>query len=217
MNVVRAVVLRAFPFKDYDRILTLFSPFGLIKLFVKSKKREWLHYAALTSPLTEAEFHYTQGKKELHRFTEGAILKQNIRIRDRYENLLAAEKMVQALLNSQWPGRTAPKLYQLFSLFLEILPDSADPLTLSTIFLLKTMRHEGLLQLSADLSACSRYAGERYSTKEAPFGSLTLSSEEEALFTELALCRSLGQISACSVPKEFIEKMECLFSQTFSQ
>jgi DNA repair protein RecO (recombination protein O) len=215
MNAVHAVVLRASPFKEYDRILTLFSPLGLMKLFVKGKKKQWLHYAALTSPLTEAEFHYTQGKKDLHRLTEGAILKQNLRIRERFESLVAAERMVQALLDSQWPGKAAPKLYQLFSLFLEHLPSGQDPSSLSSAFLLKIMRHEGLLQLPTEITACSRYAGERYAS-EAPKGCHFFESEEETLLTELALCRSMNQISRLSISPNFVLKIECLFSQTFN-
>src|SRR5262249_13667698 len=128
----------------------------------------------------------------------------------------SAEKMVQALLDSQWPEKPAPKLYQLFSLFLELLPQSVHPSSLSTAFLLKVLRHEGILQLSSEMRACSRCAGERYPTREVPFGALDFSFEEEALLTELALCRSMTQLSEFQLTMEFIKKIESLFFQAFN-
>src|SRR5690242_12913797 len=98
---VEAIVLQAISFKEYDRNLTLFSPQGVLKLFVRARKRDYFHFAALTSPLTHAEFHYRLGRKDLHYLSEGAIIKQHLRIREQYETLTAAEKMIQAVLHSQ--------------------------------------------------------------------------------------------------------------------
>jgi DNA repair protein RecO (recombination protein O) len=211
-----AIVLQAIPFKEYDRILTLFSPQGLLKFFVKVAKKEYLHLAALTSPLTLAEFHYTPGRKGLHRLVEGTILKQNIQIRESYTSLIIAEKMVYALLQSQWPDKPAPKLFALFILLLEHLPTVKEPSSFLTLFLLKLLRHEGLLQLSTPLQAVYRFAGERYSQKEAPPGALLFTEEEEELLTSLALTRFLPDLKECTLSTEFQKKIEILSAQTFS-
>src|ERR1700722_2098610 len=218
MNLIQleAVVLQAILFREYDRILTLFSPQGVLKLFVKGNKRDYLHLAALTSPLTHAEFHYSQGRKDLHRLSEGTILKQNLLIRASYTTLTAAEKMIQALLQSQWPGKPAPKLFYLFSLFLDQIPYPKEYSTLITIFLLKILKHEGVLQLCTSLQSAYRFSGERYSQIDAPPGALLFTGEEEELLTELALTRSLSHIDGCILSLEFQKKIEILFAQTFN-
>ncbi|MFC2049265.1 DNA repair protein RecO [Chlamydiota bacterium] len=213
------IVLQTTPFKDYDRILTLFSPHGLLKFFVKISKRDYLHSAALTSPWTHIELHYTAGRKDLHRMTEGTILAQNLKLRDRFETLTAADTMVQALLRSQWQGKPAPKLYILFRLFLEHLPTCENPQAGATAFLIKILSHEGLLQLSSELSSpqpTSRYGGEQYPPSHAPPGSIPFSSAEEALLSQLALSRSLSHITALTLPADFQTKIATLFSQVFN-
>lgn len=212
---IEAIVLHALPFKEYDRILTLFSPQGLLKLFVKGKKKEYLKVVALTSVLTHGEYHFTLGRKELHRLSDGTILNQHLRIRDRFETLLAAERMIKALLQSQWPGKPAPKLFQLFCLLMDHLPNVNDPSALATAFLLKVLRHEGILQLCTPLKSAFRFAGERYSKEEAPPGALSITEEEEELLTELALCRTLSQIAEHPLSVEFQQKIEHLFTQSF--
>ena len=212
-----AFVLQALPFKEIDRILTLFSPQGLIKLFAKGKKRDLFHFAALTSPLTCAEFLYSLGRKDLHRFHEGSIIDQNIRLRERYETVMAAEKMVRALLDSQWIGKPAPHLFHLFFLFIQHLPSFKDPTSLATTFFIKLLAHEGVLHICEENSSNGiyRYAGERYSSKEAPSGAIPFSEAEEALLIQLATCRSLAQLMElhCAIP--FQEKIETLVHQTF--
>lgn len=211
-----AIVLHALPFKECDRILTLFTPRGLLKLIVKIKKKEALHYAALTSPLTRADFYYNLGKKELHRFVEGVIHSQNIEIRQRYETLLAAQRMIEALLISQWADRSTPELYTLFSRYLEVLPSSVNPASLASSFQLKILKHEGLLHLRSPLTARWRLGGECYTEHEAPQGALSLSEEEEMQLVELCLSRSISQISSSLCASELEGKINALFLQAFA-
>ena len=208
------IVLQAIPFKDYDRILTLFSPAGLLKFFVKIRKRDYLHCAALTSPWTHVELHYTPGRKDLHRMTEGTILAQNLRLREKFETLASAETMVQALLRSQWQGKPAPKLYSLFRLFLEHLPASPAPPACASVFLIKILAHEGMLQLSSPQPTC-RYGGEQYLPSEAPPNHLSFSTEEEELLSQLALSRSLSHIASLALPTHFQTKISTLFHQVY--
>ncbi len=211
---VEAIVLQVTPFKDYDRILTLFSPLGILKMFVRIRKKEYLHFSALTSPLTQAEWHYLSGRKELHRLTEGTILSQHLGLRERYETLLAADSCLQALLASQWQGKPAPKLYLLFRHFLDHLPKSATPQNCVTLFLIKILVHEGMLQLSAPQTS-RRYGGEQYSPSSAPPGSIPFSEEEEALLVQLAHCRSLAQTDSYAIPEQFQTKISTIFKQIF--
>lgn len=208
-----AIVLQAIAFKEYDRILTLFSPNGLIKMFAKGKKNDF-HFAALTSPLTYAEFHYTPGRKELHRLHEGSIINQNLILRQKYEHLVAAEKMCAALLQSQFVGKAAPKLFLLFRLFIEQLSNIEDPTVLESAFLIKMMVHEGQLEFSL-AEPTFRYGGERYVQKEAPPGSLAFSTDEEKALIKLAQCRSLEELRQSHIEKCFQNKVASLFQQLF--
>ncbi|MCH9625767.1 MAG: DNA repair protein RecO [Chlamydiales bacterium] len=211
-----AVVLHALPFKEYDRILTLFTPEGLLKFFVKGKKRHYLQQVALTSPLTQAEFHYTLGKKNLHRFHGGSIITQHLKIRDSYEALMAAHHIMHSLQTSQMPDKPAPKLYHLLIFFLHHLPLSINPETLTSAFLLKVLRHDGLLQLHTPIQDIYRYGGECYLNKERPNGALLFTEKEETWLVELTLSRSLTHLSSFKIPQEFHHKIETLFGQVFS-
>jgi DNA repair protein RecO len=208
MHQTEAVVLQAIPFKEYDRILTLFSPSGLLKLFLKSSKRNYLHTAALASPFTCADFHFTPGRKDLHRFEEGNIVNQHLSLRMDYETFLAAESMIHNVLRSQSIGKPAPKLYILFRMFLEHLP--SNPSSIATAFSLKIMLHEGILQLGP-LQATERYAGEITNL----VGAISFSPQEEEWLTALTLARSLSQITNHQLPGDFRKKIEALLTQAF--
>lgn len=211
------VVLQTLQFKETDQILTLFTPAGLLKLFVKGKRKT---YNALTTPLTAGEYLYAPGKRDLHQFFDGTILRQHVRIRDRYETLVAAEELVQGLLHSQWLGKPAPRLYTLFCYFLEKIPEMATPSQLATAFLLKILLHEGILQLEEECMECGnrsekRFRGERYCHTHAPLQALFFNQEEEALIHLLAEGRSLQNIASLEQTKTFQEKVATLFSQAF--
>ena len=211
------IVLHTTPFKEYDKILTLFTPhMGLLKLFARGSRRGFFAQNALTSPLTTGEYLYTQGRKDLHNFRDGTILNQNLAIRNKLETLQAAEKLVQALYKSQWPGKSSPKLYSLLRLFLEKLPCTEGPHILSSAFLLKILKHEGQFQLASTSPENLRYGGECYAADLAPPGSLHLSVEEENSLSSLINCRSLQTLLDASISNQLVSKIETLFSQTYS-
>lgn len=211
------IVLHTTPFKEYDKILTLFTPrMGLLKLFAKGSKQGFFAQNGLTSPLTIGEYLFTQGREGLHNLRDGAILSQNLALRNKLETLQAAEKLVQALYKSQWPGKSAPKLYSLLRLFLEKLPCTEDPQTLSSAFLLKILKHEGQFQHNPSQGQTCRYGGECYTPDLAPFGALFLSAEEENSLFFMLNCRSLQRLLSLSISTELASKIDILFEQVFS-
>jgi hypothetical protein len=122
--------------------------------------------------------------------------------------------MATAILKSQWQGKGAPRLFQLFSLFLDYLPKSSQPSTLATIFLLKILKHEGILQVCFPSQRGYRFAGEVYEEKEAPLGALCFSQHEEELLARMALARSLVEIADKKLSDELEKKINSLFSQS---
>ncbi|NGX53295.1 MAG: DNA repair protein RecO [Chlamydiae bacterium] len=214
---VEGIVLHAVPFKEYDKILTLFTPTtGLLKLFFKSSRRFSFVQNALTTPLTVGEYLYSQGRKDLHRFRDGTILHQNLALRNNLETLQTAEKLAHAIYQSQWPGKAAPQLYLLLRTFLEKIPESPHPDTLHTAFLLKILKHEGILQHSPSQEEAYRYGGECFSSNAAPAGAHLFTREEEREFTFLTHSRSFQELSSYELSEELKTKIETLFDQALS-
>lgn len=207
------VILSVLDFRESDRIATVFSPEGIIKFFVKRQR------TPLLAVLNEGEFVYAAGRGEMHRMRDITVLEQHVRLRERLENLEAAGKLVQAIQRSQMPGKAAPQLYQLFCYFLRMIPDVERPLDLAALFLIKTLKHEGLFQLLERCSVCenaplARYGGERFCKEHAPTGALKLTFQEEKELTELAEGRSLKEL--LDKPIALHNQIVQFFYQTFN-
>ncbi|MCH9627346.1 MAG: DNA repair protein RecO [Chlamydiales bacterium] len=158
------------------------------------------------------------GRGDLHRFRDGTIHQQNLRLRERYENIEAAGTCVQAILKSQWPGKPAPHLYNLFHYFLKKIPEVERPLDLATIFLTKTLKHEGLLQQTESCAFCDkkpthRFGGERVCSIHAGTSALQLIEQEERLFMRIAEGRSLTEL--LEHPIKINSQIAQLFEQAF--
>ena len=211
------IVLHAIPFKEYDKILTLFTPTtGLLKLFFKSSRRFSFIQNALTTPLTVGEYLYAQGRKDLHHFRDGTILHQNLALRNNLETLQTAEKLAHAIYQSQWPGKASPQLYLLFRTFLEKIPESPHPDTLYAAFLLKILKHEGMLQHFPSQEETYRYGGECVSTNAAPVGAHRFTQDEEREFTFLTHSRSFQELSSYPLAEGSKTKIETLFDQALA-
>lgn len=221
---IEGIVLKSFPFKENDRILTLFSPEGILKFFVKGSKKTLLPLLPLVTPFTVAEYFYLPREGGLHRFQEGSLLQQNLAIRDRFATLEAAEEMAQALIRSQLTGKPAPHLYQLFRLCLEALSHAPLPALIASTFLVKTLKHEGALSLSSHCSLCQkpliervfRYGGERRCSSHAPPEALFTTIEEEACITQLAHLRSFAELPTL-ITEGCLKTIRTLFKQTYSE
>ncbi len=141
---VKAIVLRALPFKDNQKILTLFSDsLGVTSMILKgltSKKNCTLTFS---QPFCEAEFLFSKGNSELLKFQDGSILDLHLPLRSSLNFLKTASSMVNAILRSQLPGKPSPELYSLLSSFLKQVPLFSFQETLLSCFYLKVLKHEG--------------------------------------------------------------------------
>lgn len=218
---VEGIVLKAVPFKEYDKIITLFTlQEGLLSLFVRGSKRTSLQVAALTTPLTAAEYLYSPGKSSLGRFQEGSLLNQHFQLRESLSFLEAADQLSKAICASQWPGKPAPHLYFLFRTFLEKLPSTSSPSSLVASFFLKILKHDGVLQDHSFCSLCQsplhdgfRIGGERFCRTDAPSEALFFSSAEEKSLSFLTHSRSLATLASFGVDNDFFKKLSLLFYQ----
>lgn len=204
------VILSVLDFREKNRIATIFSPEGLVKLVGQR--------SSLLTALTEGEFLFTEGRGDLGKLRDGTILDQHLRLRKRFESLEAAGKMAQAVLKTQWPGKEAPQLFHLFKTLLRLIPEVEQPEELTSIFLVKTMKHEGVLQLLDQCSycerqPCKRFGGERFCQEHAPEGALELSEEEEKQLNQIAEERSSKRLTGQL--KGLYKPIESLFNQVF--
>jgi len=221
---IEGIVLQFVPFKERDTILTLFTAEeGIIKLFVRGSRRLAPQLQALISPFTVGEYLYTQGNSSLHRFHEGKILQQNIRLRDAFLCFEAASKLGQAVLKSQWQGKASPGLYQLFCQCLEKIPTLSTPEALLPLFLLKILKVEGLLHTQPLCNVCNtslkdalRQGGECFCPTHAPENALLFSEEEQLHLRLLSQSRSFQEILSQDISFVFSQKVATLFDQVFN-
>ncbi|MCB1110669.1 MAG: DNA repair protein RecO, partial [Chlamydiia bacterium] len=152
---VEGVVLRATPFKEKDRILTLLTPDrGVMNLYVRGLSKAKPTGVSLTTPLCRGEFVFKKGRTDLYHFIDGTILDLHLPLRRSYAHLDVAGKIVQALLKTQLPGKDSHALYQLLIAFLKHLPHAQFPKTLWTTFQIKLLKHEGLLEITQACHTC---------------------------------------------------------------
>ncbi|MDJ0652337.1 MAG: DNA repair protein RecO [Simkaniaceae bacterium] len=161
------IVLKAVPFEENDRILSLFSPDqGIVTLYVRGLSKKKPTLVNLTTPLCRAEFLFRKGRSNLYRFIDGTILDLHLPLRRSYRHLEYAGKMLQAILKSQMPGKNAKKLYHLLSSYLKKLSEASFPETLWASFVLKLLKHEGLLVFDETCLRCEENAASHISEGE---------------------------------------------------
>jgi DNA repair protein RecO (recombination protein O) len=216
------VILQAFNYQDYDRILSVFTyDHGLIKLISKWANSPKQRTKVITAPLTHAEFIYTQTQSELHTCREISPIKQHLELRQSLPVLEAACQMAQALNSTQPLNTPAPDLYRLFNSYLDKLPSMKDPHALTASFKLKLLRHDGVLLLNEVCSHCSApldegslFSGEVFCLRHVPNGGVPFNKEEFLLLSMLAHCRSFGQVQDLVPSKSFLEKISKVASMT---
>lgn len=188
------VIIRGIPFKDYDCILSLFTPNdGLIKLFVKGAYHSKNGKGSLIAPLSQIEAVYTKKQSELLNCYEIAMVNPHHHVRQNLSMLEAACEMLKAIESTQLPAKAAPDLYRLFLIYLKKLPEASDPTCISSSFHLKTLSHEGLLASNALFK---------------------MAAEERELIEVLALCRDFSLLSKLTIDPALASQVKQLFHQS---
>lgn len=217
-----AIVLHALPFRDYDKILTLFTrELGLVKAIARKQLLSKASKGGI-DPLTEAEFILDQSQNDLFRCSDLSLKRQNLQLRKEYTKLHTACRMAKTLSASQMAGKPAPLLYQLFSAYLDKLPECRNPEALFLSFMLKLLRHEGLINTEPGCSSCGcpdaqfhAVAGALYCGSHSPPGSRPFSSEEAKLLHTLDSTRSYSELESLALPSSFAERVEQSFYKPF--
>jgi DNA repair protein RecO (recombination protein O) len=180
------IVLKSLPFRDYDRILTIFTPqHGLIKII--ANKGTFSRQKSGVSPLAFGHFVCSIGKSELWKCQEIGIINAHLELRQNLASLEAALEMLQALCLSQLEGNPAPELYLLFKIYLAKVKTSTLPRNLTASFKLKLLQFEGVLTLEG------------------------FEPEELVTLQTLAFCQHLNEIEEIIITDPIYNKIGILF------
>src|ERR1700722_12761585 len=148
------VVLRSQDYKERHRIITLFSPLGLISMIVKSISRKNARLLSLTTPFSHGEYIYYQGRSDLLNYCDGTLLDDHLYLRQNLKLLQAAGTLANAILSSQMAGKPAPALFALYKSYHKQIRHFEEPAPLLASFILKLLKHEGLLSISSHCASC---------------------------------------------------------------
>lgn len=211
------VVLRATPFKENDRILSVFTPdHGVVSLYVRGLSKSKPQGVNLATPLCRAEFVFKKGKSDLYRFLDGSILDMHLDLRRSYRHLEVGGKMLSALLKTQLPGKDSHALYHLLTGFLKHLSKGNFPETFWTTFQMKFLKHEGLLDISTECLSCSAPArviaeGESLCETCSQGKGIPFTKDEWKILTILFDIRTFEPLLALELPSSIAKGIDTCF------
>lgn len=220
------IVIQAIPFRNYDCILTLFTPVeGLVKFFFRgaySAKKNM--GSGTTTPLSVVEIVYTKGRGDLYSCIEISVINHNLALRHNLTILEAGCEMLQAISTTQQPGKSAPELYQLLLMYLNKLPLVLTPQVIISSFRLKLLRYEGMLALLSHCCVCATalndtwvHGSEAFCLSHTPSEALSLTTEERGLIELLAFGRDFTQFSDLKISALLSKKIHRLFDESLAQ
>jgi len=213
------LILRSIPFKDYDQILTLYTPgHGLISAIVKAARSQKRGLSSAISPLNRVDLVFKKGKQELHSCRELSVLNHHLFLREKSDSIRVACEFAQAIRTSQLPEKPSPELYTLLIKMIERIPDSKSLSSLLTAFRLKVVRHDGLLHWNPACSSCQKplehpyfYKGEPFCSEHCPNGGMRFAHQEFSLLGKLISSRSFQEIETIPIGETLSFNVKSLF------
>lgn len=194
------IVINAIPFRNYDCILTVFTPLeGLITLFFRGAYRSKKgNGSGVTTPLSVVDLVYAKGKGDLYTCVEIVVINHHLPLRSNLAILEGACDMIKAISKTQLPGKSSPELYQLLLIYLAKLPSVTFPQVLTCSFRLKILRYEGL-----------------FADSDTPIENFPLTTEEQHTIEHLAFCRDFSQLTTLNITGILSKKIYRLFDESF--
>lgn len=174
------IVLNVVPYREHNAIITgLSKDMGFLKLF--------LSRGSMISPMIKAEVTFLPKPSGLPNCQNVAPINHYKPLRQDFQALSAAGRMLRILLDTQLEGKPTPELYLLLDRYLDHLHCAPD--TLEASFLLKFLRHEGLLPSHVE----------------------DASEEDMTHLTFLATARSLSSLLEYKIAPSLLEKVRTIF------
>ncbi len=221
---VEGIVLRAFDYKERQRIITLFTQeAGIISLIIKEISKKNFRLLSLSTPFSQVEIQFKKGRSDLFHYIDGTIIDEHLRLRQQYAYLQTAGSLAQGILQSQLPGKPAPFLYLLFRSFLKQVPLFDNHATLLASFRLKLLRHEGLLALSPECTHCvdapARFLlrGESVCSFHQGSSGIGFNEEEWRILNHLESTQQFSTLHSLKIPPHFPDLIAACFRDRLRQ
>lgn len=219
LDKTEGIILRSIPFKDYDQIITVYTPdCGLLSAIVKAARSRRLALSSAISPLNRVDLVLKSGRQDLHTCREIAVLDHHLSLRENSERLRGACDLAQAIRTSQLPEKPSPELYHLLQKMIARISESPSISSLVASFRLKIARHDGLLHLSPRCSTCQAeledphfFKGEPFCRAHCPTGGMRFAKEGFESLKRLAEPRRFQEIESVPVPQELAINVKSLF------
>lgn len=216
------IILKVIDFRDYDQILTLFTyDLGVIKLLIKKKTQGDALSPSKLSPFTRAEFVFWPNQGEIWRCKEMTILNYNFKLREKFEWLETAGRLINNTIISQMDHKPAPLIYQLLVSYVEKIPLIKNLRSLETSYMLKILKHEGLININLHCCICQKplkglsiARNDHYCSIHAPIHSIFFNEEETLTYMQLTACQSFSELEKIQTSEEFRLKIAHLFEET---
>lgn len=214
---IEGIVLRSLDYKETHRIITLFTPDGLLSLIVRRISRKNTRLLSLTTPFCHGEYHFHKGKSELLSFRDGSILDDHFSLRNSLKSLQTAGSLASAILSSQLPGKPAPALFFLYKAYHKQASHFKNPDALIASFYLKLLKHEGLLTLSTHCAHCQNpkplllQEGESLCHQHSTTSSFQFSPSEWDLLLALDNSTQFSALANLLLPPPLLPKIHALF------
>lgn len=212
-----AIVLKVIDFREFDQIITAFSlERGIVKWIYKKRSSKKKPLTKI-SPLMKGEFIYLETKGEIWKCREFSLLNYSCKLRDNYDWLLTAGKLIHWILASQALQKPASRLYRLLSVYLEKIPFIPFMKTVELSFLIKLLQHEGLLNPHLHCLICQKplqslhiMQGEHYCRSHAPPEALIFQEDETLAWLQIAACQTFSELQKIPIPETLPAKAEAL-------
>jgi len=214
----KGITLKSIDYQEFDKIIYVFTQNeGVKHLIVKGAKRPKSYAKVALYPLVHAEFLCQKKGRQLDLSVcrEITAINQNLFLRKDIDKLQTACTLARAIQTTQFPNCPSPLLFKLFITYIDKIKTCINLTSLTASFLLKLLRHEGILTLSARCSQCEKslkevyfYESQPYCEKHTPPTAIYFSAEDINNMLILTNSRDLHEITHLNISGVFPEKIQ---------
>lgn len=223
---LKGLVLKSQMHQESNCIITIFSEKGLTNVFVKKGLGKHNKHRTNIIPITLIEIIYENKQNYLKVLKDSSLINNYQKIKSNYDNIMTAGNLISAILDSQWPEKPAPLLFSLLINLLENVPIFKNKKLLLSTFLLKIMKHDGLLDTTNACFNCQtiisnnffRHKGKVLCQKHTYNKAIHFNKNEQLFLITLANCRKIKElIDLDQFEINLFKKIHQLFKQTFNK
>lgn len=209
------IVLRCTPLRDVSWVGAAYTEeLGLVSFVTPKSKAA----RATVQPYARLELVLRQAKNsELFHLVDYSPIDAYLPVREELSRMRAAALCAGALLKSQMSGKPSPHLFMVFCRHMERIAKSQEPGRISAQFLIKLLKHDGLLEAPAVCSECKQKIGPAVFSHTGTLcphcsthGYTQLSASE---YHELVTLFESRQILEGDTNPRFVEKLQEIFTQ----